>query len=341
MADITKDFSAEIIDGGKNASSDDLPLNFGKPDFDLVKPRRIGGCKVNVDLGMIGQKVVNELGFMGREIIGNDVDLASEGLGGHYVGKKVDELGAGMALSRLAKDFSASGIEGSVKRKGSVAVILKTMSLGPAWRKGQDRIQTVQGLDSGLFVYAEDGGMIRRGKIEADNVGGLLLKVGILAKHVTAQPVRLKAVASPNPRNRHVIGAKQGGQSTAAPLGGSILRATTSPLQNSRFEFCRVRAHFTTLMTGYQPSQPTRQKTLSPALNIRGTTLKHGGYRTHSKARAQRENDSGSPGVLRPNRSGSDAPAQFSAFGWTNHYLFALHSLTMTHLVSHINVTLH
>ena len=38
------------------------------------------------------------------------MDLASEGLGGHYLGKKVDELGAGMALSSLAKDFSASGI---------------------------------------------------------------------------------------------------------------------------------------------------------------------------------------------------------------------------------------
>jgi hypothetical protein len=35
MADVTKDFSAEILDGGKNASGNDLPLNFGKPDFDL------------------------------------------------------------------------------------------------------------------------------------------------------------------------------------------------------------------------------------------------------------------------------------------------------------------
>jgi hypothetical protein len=38
MPDITKDFSSEILDGAKNASGDDLPLNFGKPDFDLVKP---------------------------------------------------------------------------------------------------------------------------------------------------------------------------------------------------------------------------------------------------------------------------------------------------------------
>ena len=99
-----------------------------------------------------------------------------------------------------------------------MAVILKTVSLGPARRKGQNRIESVQGLDSSLFVYAKDGGMIRRVQIKADNVGGLLLKVGILAQHVRAQPVRLKAVASPNPRNGHVIGAKGGGQPTAAPV---------------------------------------------------------------------------------------------------------------------------
>ena len=222
-----------------------------------------------------------------------------------------------------------------------MAVVLKAMSFGPAWRKGQNRIQAVQGLDSTLFVYAKDGGMIRRGKIKADNVGGLLLKVGILAQHVTAQPVRLKAVASPNPRNGHVIGAELGGQPTTAPVGSSVLRATTGPLQNSRFELCGIRPHFATLMTGYKSRQTPCQKTLSPALNIGGTALKHASYRTHPKARAKCENDSSTPGVLCLDCSGSNTPAQFSAFRRTNHNFLALHSLTMTHLVSHINVTSH
>jgi hypothetical protein len=41
VADVAKDFSSEIVDGGKNASRDDLPLDFGEPDFDLVKPGRV------------------------------------------------------------------------------------------------------------------------------------------------------------------------------------------------------------------------------------------------------------------------------------------------------------
>jgi hypothetical protein len=341
MPDVTKDFSSKILHGGKDASGDDLPLDLGEPDLDLVKPRRVGGGKMNADLGMTGQKVVDELGFMSREIVSHDVDLASEGLGSYNLGKKVDELRAGMALSRLAKDFSASGIKGRVKGKGAVAVILKAMSLGSARRKRQNRIQAVQGLDGSLFVHAKDSGMIRRVQIKADNVSGLLLEVGILAQHVTAQPVRLKAVPSPNPRDGHVIGAQRSGQPAAAPVGGSVLRATASPLQNAGLKFCYVRSYLATLMAGYQSRQTVCQKTLSPALNIRGTTSKHAGYRTHSQPRAQRKNDSGAPGILGSNSPGPNAPAQFSAFRRTNHNFLVLHSLTMTDLVSHINVTLH
>ena len=61
-------------------------------------------------------------------------------------------------------------------------------------------------------------------------------------------------MASPNPRNGHVIGAQLGRQATAAPLGGSILRVTTGPLQYARFEPCCISAHFAPRMTGYQPS---------------------------------------------------------------------------------------
>jgi hypothetical protein len=341
VPDVTKDLSAEIVDGGKDASGDNLPLDLGEPDFNLVEPRRVGGCEMNAHLGMMGQEVVDELSLMRREIISNDVDLASQGLGSHHLGKKVDELSAGMTLSRLANDFSASGIKGSVQRKGAVAIILKAMSLGSARRKGQNRIEAVQSLDRTLFVYAKDGGVIRRIQIKADNVGGLLLEVGILTQHIAAQPVRLKAMPSPNARNGHVIGAERRGQPTAAPVGASVLRTTTGPLQNTRLKLYGVRPHFATLMTGHQSRQAACQKTISPALNIRRTTPKHVGYCTHPTPRAQRQNHLGAPGILGPNRSGSDAPAQFSAFGWTNYNLLVLHSLTMTCIVSHINVTLH
>ena len=78
--------------------------------------------------------------------------------------------------------------------------------------------------------------MIRRVKIEADNVGGLRLKVGIPAQHVTAQPVRLRPWRAQIRETVMWLVPSWAGQSTAAPLGCSVLRSTTGALQNSRSE---------------------------------------------------------------------------------------------------------
>lgn len=56
VPDVTKDFSAEIVHGGENAPGDNLPLDLGEPDLDLVQGRRIGGCKIDADLGILGQE---------------------------------------------------------------------------------------------------------------------------------------------------------------------------------------------------------------------------------------------------------------------------------------------
>src|SRR3979490_410778 len=95
MTDVTKDFSSEIIDGGKDASPDDMPLNFCEPDFDLVKPGRVGGCKMNAELRVIGQKVVDEFGFMGRKIIRDQPVITPPGMAGRSPGTKVHTLRAG------------------------------------------------------------------------------------------------------------------------------------------------------------------------------------------------------------------------------------------------------
>jgi hypothetical protein len=52
-----------IQHGGKNTPGNDLPLDLGEPDLDLVQPRRIGGGKVNVDLGITRRELVDSFAF--------------------------------------------------------------------------------------------------------------------------------------------------------------------------------------------------------------------------------------------------------------------------------------
>ena len=70
----------------KMPGCDHLSLDLGGPD--LVKPRRVGGGKMNANLGMISQEVVDELGLMGREIIGDHMGLESIGLGRPPLGQE-------------------------------------------------------------------------------------------------------------------------------------------------------------------------------------------------------------------------------------------------------------
>jgi hypothetical protein len=64
VPNVAKDLSAEIVHGGKNTPGNDLPLDLGGPNLDLVQPRRIGGGKVNVDLGITRRELVDELGVL-------------------------------------------------------------------------------------------------------------------------------------------------------------------------------------------------------------------------------------------------------------------------------------
>jgi hypothetical protein len=54
---------------------------------------------------------------VGREIVGDEVDFPTRFHIGNYLPQKGDELGAGIALSGLAKDLSASGIKGRVRER--------------------------------------------------------------------------------------------------------------------------------------------------------------------------------------------------------------------------------
>ena len=45
MADIAHDLSVEVGLGFEDAASNDVVLDLGEPDFDLVEPRRVVGVK--------------------------------------------------------------------------------------------------------------------------------------------------------------------------------------------------------------------------------------------------------------------------------------------------------
>src|SRR5215813_10890915 len=126
---------------------------------------------------MSGQKLLDKFGFMSREVISNDMNLAAPRLTGHHVSEEGDELLTGVARGRAADDFSGFGVQRGVQREGAVTVVFESMSFRPAGRQWQYGIQSVQRLHAGLFINAENNRMLRRLHIQPNDIRRFLLEV--------------------------------------------------------------------------------------------------------------------------------------------------------------------
>src|SRR3954447_2507183 len=79
-SNVAKNFASQISDRRKDSATEDVPFNFGEPEFDLVQPGRIRRGEMQVHAGMGGEERPHLLGLMGRQVVEDDVDLASAGL---------------------------------------------------------------------------------------------------------------------------------------------------------------------------------------------------------------------------------------------------------------------
>ena len=111
LLDVTDQLSREVGFGSEDSSSNDLALNFGKPDFDLIEPTRVGWSVVDSN-GRVGvEELENALSFMCAQVVDHDVNLSTRRLAGHDLAQKVDKLDAGMPSRRLTDDVAGASIQ--------------------------------------------------------------------------------------------------------------------------------------------------------------------------------------------------------------------------------------
>ena len=134
--DVAHDFAFEIVSRREDAASDQIALNFGEPDFDLIEPRRVSRGVMELSVGMGSEELSHGLGLVRRKVIGDDVDLLALGLRGDDICEKDHELRAGVALGGFAQDLSAGNLQGGVKRQSAMPEILKAVPFGTPGRKG-------------------------------------------------------------------------------------------------------------------------------------------------------------------------------------------------------------
>ena len=111
LLDVANELSRQVSFGSEDSSSDDIALNFGKPDFDLIEPTRIGWRVMDAN-GRIGvEELQNTLGFMCAQVVGHDVNLSARRLAVNDLAQKVDKFDAGMPSGGLTDDVDGASVQ--------------------------------------------------------------------------------------------------------------------------------------------------------------------------------------------------------------------------------------
>ena len=76
MPDVLHDLALQTRGRREDAARDDVALDLGEPELDLIQPRRLRGREVQLHTAMLGEERPHRLRPVGREIVENDVDLA-------------------------------------------------------------------------------------------------------------------------------------------------------------------------------------------------------------------------------------------------------------------------
>jgi len=117
MADIGHDLSVEVGLGFEDAACNEVSLDLGEPDLDLIEPRGIGRGEMELDVGTDAQKLLNGFSFMSRKVVGDDMNMGFGGLSSDHLGEELHELGAGVTVSCLSQDLAGGRIQGRIERK--------------------------------------------------------------------------------------------------------------------------------------------------------------------------------------------------------------------------------
>src|SRR5258705_10195747 len=87
------------------------------------------------------------------------------------------------------------------------------------------------------LIHRKHGRMRRWIQVQPNDIGGFLLKLWVVGRHVAIQPVWLEVMLGPYSRHHHMTDLELASQPARAPLRGPVRRRTLErPLQNARLQ---------------------------------------------------------------------------------------------------------
>src|SRR5262245_16289308 len=125
VTDVATNLPREVWDRREDASGQEVALDLGKPQLDLVEPRRVGRREMQVDVRMVQQKGAHRLRLVRRQVVRDHMNFTALRLAGYDLAQEVDKRGAGVARHGLAEHFAGFRVERREQRQRTMPVILE------------------------------------------------------------------------------------------------------------------------------------------------------------------------------------------------------------------------
>src|SRR3954447_22153608 len=106
MPNVATNLASEVRDGRKDAPGEQLAFDLCKPELDLIQPGRVGRSEMELDVRMIEEKRSDGLGLVGRQVIGDHMNLPPLRLRGDDLAEEFDKRGAGVPGHGLPEDLT-------------------------------------------------------------------------------------------------------------------------------------------------------------------------------------------------------------------------------------------
>ncbi len=133
-SDVAPDLPREVRDRGEDPLCEEVALDLGKPEFDLIDPRRVSRREMRVDPRMGLEKRLDSFGLVRRQGVDDYVDLTAPRLCGQHVAEELDA--SLVCRGTVCPTISAVVVLSAAQPQGAVPVILEAVAFGAPGESG-------------------------------------------------------------------------------------------------------------------------------------------------------------------------------------------------------------
>src|SRR5258708_1533413 len=114
VTDVAFKFTGQVLDRGEDSAGNDIALDLGEPVFYLIEPGGVGRGVVKMDFIVSREELLNPSGLVGREVVGNEMNLLAARLIGDQLGEEGHERLAGVTRGGFAHHRAVASVKRGV-----------------------------------------------------------------------------------------------------------------------------------------------------------------------------------------------------------------------------------